>query len=120
MMIIPPIVGVPDFFTIWSIGPSCLIGPVISILEKNLINGPPIRNTIINEVIKDKPVLKVRYLKTFKNEYCSINEVKNSSINIGISAVEKIIKNSIDKKKLDKIYISSIEEAKKILKNKSI
>ena len=32
----------------------------------------------------------------------------------------RIIKNSIDKKKLDKIYISSIDEAKKILKNKSI
>ena len=32
----------------------------------------------------------------------------------------KIIKNSIDKKKLDKIYLTSIEETKKILKNKSI
>ena len=50
----------------------------------------------------------------------AIKDVKNSSINIAISAVEKIIKNSIDKKKLDKIYISSIEETKKILKNKSI
>ena len=29
MIIRPPIVGVPDFFIIWSIGPSCLIGPLI-------------------------------------------------------------------------------------------
>ena len=29
MIIKPPIVGVPDFFIIWSIGPSCLIGPDI-------------------------------------------------------------------------------------------
>ena len=50
----------------------------------------------------------------------AIKDVKNSSVNIAIQALEKIIKNSIDKKKLDKIYISSIEEAKKILKNKSI
>ena len=50
----------------------------------------------------------------------AIKDVKNSSVNIAISSVEKIIKNSIDKKKLDKIYISSIDEAKKILKNKSI
>ena len=50
----------------------------------------------------------------------AIKDVKNSSVDIAISSVEKIIKNSIDKKKLDKIYISSIEEAKKILKNKSI
>ena len=46
--------------------------------------------------------------------------IKNTSIEIGIQAVEKIIKNSIDKKKLDKIYLTSIEETKKILKNKSI
>ncbi len=50
----------------------------------------------------------------------AISEIRNSSVDIAILALEKIIKNSIDKKKLDKIYISSIEEAKKILKNKSI
>ena len=50
----------------------------------------------------------------------AIKDVKNSSVDIAISSLEKIIKNSIDKKKLDKVYISSVEEAKKILKNKSI
>ena len=50
----------------------------------------------------------------------AIKDIKNLSIDLAISSVEKIIKNSIDKKKLDKIYISSIEETKKILKNKSI
>ena len=50
----------------------------------------------------------------------AIKDIKNSSVDIAIQALEKIIKNSIDKKKLDKIYISSVEEAKKILKNKSI
>jgi len=44
-------------------------------LENNLINGPPTINTIIKEVTTDKPVLKVRYLNTFKNEYWSIKEV---------------------------------------------
>ncbi len=47
-------------------------------------------------------------------------EIKNYSVEVAIIALEKIIKNSVDKKKLDKIYISSIDEAKKILKNKSI
>ena len=56
-------------------GPSCHIGPVIIFSENNFIKGPPIRNTTINEVTTDKPVLKVRYLNTFKNEYWSINEV---------------------------------------------
>jgi 3-hydroxy-3-methylglutaryl CoA synthase len=46
--------------------------------------------------------------------------VKNSSITIAIQVAEKIIKNSIDKKKLDKIYLTSVEETKKILRNKII
>ena len=50
-------------------GPSCLMGPVIIFSEKILISGAPIIKTIIKEVITDKPVLKVRYLKTFKKEY---------------------------------------------------
>ena len=50
----------------------------------------------------------------------AIKDMKNLAVDIAVNSVEKIIKNSIDKKKLDKIYISSIDEAKKILKNKSI
>ena len=45
-------------------------------------------------------------------------DIKNYSVEVAIIALEKIIKNSVDKKKLDKIYISSVDEAKKILKNK--
>ena len=47
-------------------------------------------------------------------------DIKNYSVEVAIIALEKIIKNSVDKKKLDKIYISSVDEAKKILKSKSI
>ena len=32
--------------------------------------------TIVKEVITDKPVLKVKYLNTLKNEYWSIKDVK--------------------------------------------
>tara|TARA_B100000214_G_scaffold31045_1_gene20015 strand:- start:119 stop:616 length:498 start_codon:yes stop_codon:yes gene_type:complete len=58
---------------------------------------------------------KIRQMKSK-----AIKDLKDTAVNISINSVEKIIKNSIDKKKLDKIYISSIEETKKILKNKSI
>ena len=47
-------------------------------------------------------------------------DIKNYSVEVAIIALEKIIKNSVDKKKLEKIYISSVDEAKKILQNKSI
>ena len=50
-------------------GPSCLIGPVIIFSEKILIKGAPIIKTIINDVITDNPVLKVKYLNTLKKEY---------------------------------------------------
>ena len=76
IIITPPIVGVPDFFTMWSIGPSCLMGPVIIFSEKILIRGPPIIKTKTSEVITDNPVLNVKYLKTFKKEYWSTKEVK--------------------------------------------
>tara|TARA_B100001989_G_C24306291_1_gene348238 strand:+ start:416 stop:607 length:192 start_codon:yes stop_codon:yes gene_type:complete len=62
-------VGVPVFLKIWSMGPSCLIGPVIILSENILINGAPIIKTITKEEITDKPVLKVKYLKTLKKEY---------------------------------------------------
>ena len=31
---------------------------------------------MVSDVTTDNPVLKVKYLNTFKNVYCSINEVK--------------------------------------------
>ena len=46
----------------------------------------------------------------------ALKEIKNISINISIKSVENIIKNSIDKNKLDKLYVSSLEEVKKSLK----
>ena len=53
-------------------------GPFIRFFsnQKILIKGPPIIKTIIKDVITDRPVLKVKYLKTLKKEYCSIKDVK--------------------------------------------
>ena len=46
-------------------------------------------------------------------------DIKNASVKIAVESVEKLIKNSLDKSKLDKIYNSSIEETKLALKKKS-
>ena len=67
----PPIVGVPIFFTRWSLGPSGRIGFVIFFIEKKLMNFSPIKKTTIIDVIIAKPVLTVKKLKKFKNEYVS-------------------------------------------------
>ena len=49
----------------------------------------------------------------------AFKDIKNASVKIAIESVERLIKNSIDKSKLDKFYKSSIEETKLALKKKS-
>ena len=49
----------------------------------------------------------------------ALKDIKNTSVKIALESVEKLLKNSLDKSKLDKIYLSSIEESKLALKNKS-
>ena len=56
-------------------------------------------------------------IKQLKNQ--ALKDIKNASVKIAIQSVEKLIKNSLDKSKLDKIYSSSIEETKLALKKKS-
>ena len=56
-------------------------------------------------------------IKQMKNQ--ALKDIKNTSVKIAIESIEKLLKNSIDKSKLDKIYLSSIEETKLALKKKS-
>ena len=52
-------------------------------------------------------------------KYQALKDIKNASVKIAIESVEKLIKNSLDKSKLDKIYSASLEETKLALKKKS-
>ena len=56
-------------------------------------------------------------IKQIKNQ--ALKDIKNASVKIAIDSVEKLIKNSLDKSKLDKIYSTSIEETKIALNKKS-
>ena len=49
----------------------------------------------------------------------AIKDIKAASVKISITSVENLLKNSVDKNKLDKIYQDSIEETKLALKQKS-
>ena len=82
--------------------------------EKNKIKI----NNEFHNIFENRKKLAEEKIKQMKTQ--TIKDLKNSSVDIAILSLEKIIKNSIDKKKLDKINISSIDEAKKIFKNKSI
>ena len=50
----------------------------------------------------------------------ALKEIKNISIKISIQAVETLIKNSIDKNKLDNLYLKSLDEAKTVLKQTKV
>ena len=56
-------------------------------------------------------------IKQMKNQ--ALRDIKNASVKISIQAVEVLLKNSLDKNKLNKIFDSSIEETKSALKRKS-
>ena len=46
----------------------------------------------------------------------ALKDIKNASIKISIETVQYLIKNSIDKNKLEKLYIKSLEQTKAALK----
>ena len=56
-------------------------------------------------------------IKQIKNQ--AFKDIKNTSVKIAIQSVEMLLKNSLDKSKLNKLYIASIEETKLALKKKS-
>ena len=75
-------------------------------------------NDQFHKIFENRKKVAEEKIKQMKLQ--ATKDIKNYSVEVAIIALEKIIKNSIDKKKLDKIYVSSVNEAKKILKNKSI
>jgi F-type H+-transporting ATPase subunit b len=50
----------------------------------------------------------------------ALKDIKNTSIKVSIEAVEYLIKNSIDKEKIDKVYDTSLEEIKTSLKQTKV
>jgi len=49
----------------------------------------------------------------------ALSDVKNTSVKIAINSVESLLKNSLDKNKLNKIFTASVEETKLALNKKS-
>ena len=55
--------------------------------------------------------------KIFQMRENALKDIKNISVKISIEAVEQLIKNSIDKNKLENLYTKSLEQSKSSLKN---
>jgi len=81
--------------------------------EKNIIEA----NKEFHNQMENRKKNAEERMRQMKEQ--AIKDIKNASIEIAISSVEHLLKNSLDKSKLDKIYLSSLEETKLALKKKS-
>ena len=81
--------------------------------EKNVVKT----NQDFHNLMETRKKNAEERIKQLRNQ--AIKDIKNASVEIAIASVEKLIKNSLDKSKLDKIYNSSLEETKLALKKKS-
>ena len=81
--------------------------------ERNIVKT----NKEFHSLMENRKKNAEERIKQMKNQ--ALKDIKNASIKIGIESVEKLLKNSMDRTKLDKIYMSSIEETKLALKKKS-
>ena len=81
--------------------------------EKNIIKT----NQDFHNLMENKKRNAEERIRQLKNQ--ALKDIKNTSVKIAMESVEKLLKNSLDKSKLDKIYMSSIEETKLSLKKKS-
>ena len=82
-------------------------------VEKNVIKT----NENFHNLMESRKKNAEERIRQLKNQ--AIKDIKNTSVEIALEAVGKLVKNSLDKSKLDKIFTSSVEETKLALKKKS-
>ena len=81
--------------------------------EKNILKS----NKEFHILMDNRKKTAEERIKQMKNQ--ALKDIKNTSVKIAISSVERLLINSLDKNKLDKLYLTSLEETKLALKKKS-
>ena len=82
--------------------------------EKNILNKTKKFHELLEERKKNAEQ-KIMQMK--KN---ALKDIKNISIKVSVEAVEHLIKNSIDKNKIEKIYTESLDQVKDSLKHTKV
>ena len=82
--------------------------------EKNILD----KTKKFHELIEERKRNAEQKITQMKEN--AIRDIKNISIKISIEAVEHLIKNSIDKSKIEKIYTQSLEQVKTSLRNTKV
>ena len=78
--------------------------------EKNILE----KTEKFHQLLEDRK--KNAEQKITQMEENALKDIKNISVKISLDAVEHLVKNSIDKNKLGKLYEKSLEQAKSALK----
>jgi len=81
--------------------------------EKNVLKT----NEELHDQMENRKKNAEDRIKQMKNQ--ALKDIKNASVKITINSVESLLKNSLDKNKLNKIFTASVEETKSALKIKS-
>jgi len=79
--------------------------------EKNILE----KTKKFHQLIENKN--KYAEQKIIQMKENALKDIKNISVKVSMEAVEYLIKNSIDKNKIEKLYIKSLEQAKTTLKH---
>ena len=82
--------------------------------EKNILE----KTKKFHQIIENKKKNAEQKIVQMKEN--ALKDIKNISIKITMEAVEHLIRNSIDKNKLEKLYIKSLEQTKTSLKHLKI
>ena len=81
--------------------------------EKNIIKS----NEVFHKQMEVRKKNTEEKIKQLKNQ--AIKDIKNASVNIAFESIEKLMLNSLDKSKLDKIFNQSVQQTKLALQKKS-
>ena len=79
-------------------------------VEKNILE----KTEKFHQMIDDKKRSTEQKISQTKEN--ALKDIKNISIKISVETVQNLIENSIDKSKLEKFYIKSLDQAKSALK----
>ena len=74
-------------------------------------------NSNFHNLMENRKKAVDQRIKQMKDQ--ASRDIKNAAVKITMKSVTRLLKNSIDKNKLDKLYLSSLEETKIALSKKS-
>ena len=82
--------------------------------ERNILN----KTKKFHELLEERK--KNAEQKIIQMKENALKDIKNISIKVSVEAVEHLIKNSIDKNKIEKIYTESLDQVKNSLKHTKV